>query len=82
MVTKNQNNPPYEDEHIEKHSVTLSGHRTSISLEHLFWHKLKEIAVTKNTTLQSLIESIDKDRHTNLSSALRVFIFRYFIKKD
>jgi predicted DNA-binding ribbon-helix-helix protein len=60
---------------MKKRSVTLQGHRTSIALEAEFWDALEQIAATRKTSLQKLIEDIDA-RHGggNLSSALRVFV--------
>lgn len=66
-----------EDEgKIKKRSITIAGHRTSITLEDIFWDTLKEIATTKGTSRQTLIEKIDKERTTSLSSALRVYVLR------
>lgn len=61
---------------IRKHSVSLHGHRTSLSLEEAFWHELKAIAATRDLSLASLIAEIDEDRpaSTNLSSALRLHV--------
>lgn len=57
-----------------KRSVTLSGHRTSISLEPEFWAALKRIAADRGRTLGALVAEIDTARTGNLSSALRVFV--------
>ncbi len=61
---------------MEKHSVTISGHATSITLEPEFWTELKRIAKHNKQSLASLIEAIDAGRKPaqNLSSALRVYI--------
>ena len=60
---------------MKKRSVTLKGHRTSITLEDDFWTALDQIATARNTSLQKIIESIDAEHGAgNLSSALRVFI--------
>ena len=49
-------------------------------MEDAFWNALKEIAVSKNTSRQKLVEMIDKKRSLhNLSSALRVFVLRYYL---
>jgi predicted DNA-binding ribbon-helix-helix protein len=64
---------------VVKHSVAINSHRTSISLEKVFWAALKEIAHGRRETLQHLITSIDRDRQSgNLSSVLRVFILEYY----
>jgi predicted DNA-binding ribbon-helix-helix protein len=59
---------------MKKHSVTLNGHRTSISLEDIFWRHLGAFAKAQNRPLQDLIEEIDRGREGNLSSALRVYV--------
>lgn len=59
---------------LRKRSVTISGHRTSISLEDEFWSELVHIAKQSGTSLNALIATIDDDRETNLSSAIRLFV--------
>ena len=61
---------------MQKHSVKLSGHPTSISIEKEFWDILKKIAKNKNQTMNSLISDLDKERQGNLSSAIRLFVLR------
>lgn len=61
-----------------KHSFTLAGHRTSISLEAAFWDALKEAAATEGVTLAQLVGQIDEERGAaGLSSAVRVWILAY-----
>ena len=66
------------DKGVTKLSVTLYGHRTSISLEEPFLLALKEIARAHNIGLAALIAQIDQERinktRYSLSSALRVFV--------
>lgn len=66
-----------------KRSVTISGHRTSVSLEAEFWQALSEIAAELKRPLAKLIDEIDKrdGRGNNLSSALRVFVLAHYRKK-
>ena len=60
---------------IVKRSVTIGGHRTSVSLEDAFWKALLDIARRRDVTISQLIESIDANRtQTNLSSAARLFV--------
>lgn len=60
---------------IVKRSVSIAGHRTSISLEEPFWEILREIAERENVSLQALIGRVDSERgEQNLSSAIRVFV--------
>jgi len=59
---------------VQKRSVTIAGHRTSVSLEPAFWAGLKEIAEAEAIPLAALIGTVDSTRTANLSSALRVFV--------
>ena len=61
-----------------KHSVTLRGHRTSISLENEFWHEFRAIAQSKGIALNALVAEIDADRgmEAGLASAIRVYVLR------
>jgi predicted DNA-binding ribbon-helix-helix protein len=60
---------------IVKRSVSIAGHRTSISLEEPFWEVLREIAEREKLSIQALIGRIDAERgEQNLSSAIRVFV--------
>ncbi len=65
---------------MKKISVSLSGHQTSISLEPEFISALHEIAELRKTSIAKIIGEIDASRNinTNLSSAIRVWILRYF----
>lgn len=57
-----------------KHSVTIAGHATSLSLEEPFWRDLAQIALGRRVSLNALIAAVDAERSGNLSSALRLFI--------
>ena len=59
---------------VKKRSVSLSGHRTSYSIEEPFLEILKEMATSQNISLARLIGEIDtaRPRQSNLSSALRL----------
>ena len=60
---------------IVKRSVSIAGHRTSISLEEPFWQLLREIVDREKLSIQALIGRIDAERgEQNLSSAIRVFV--------
>ena len=60
---------------VRKRSLTISGHRTSISLEDAFWAGLQAIADRDTRSLASLVADVDRGRGTsNLSSAVRVFV--------
>ncbi|MFP5078212.1 ribbon-helix-helix domain-containing protein [Rhizobium sp. YIM 134829] len=61
---------------LKKHSTTLHGHRTSITLEDAFWIELQRLARERGLALARLIADIDdlRDETTNLSSALRLHV--------
>ena len=60
-----------------KRSLTIAGHRTSLSLEPEFWQALQDVARAEKKTLASLVGEVDRARGTrNLSSAIRVWLFR------
>jgi predicted DNA-binding ribbon-helix-helix protein len=60
---------------VVKRSLTIAGHRTSVSLEDAFWSRLKAIAKERRLSLSALIAEIDASRGgANLSSAIRVFV--------
>ena len=62
---------------LEKHSITLMGHQTSISIEPEFWVELKAIANKQIKSINEIISSIDISQHNgNLSSCIRVFILK------
>jgi predicted DNA-binding ribbon-helix-helix protein len=65
-----------------KHSTVINGHKTSVSLEKEFWSSLKEIAIVQGTTVSAIIGAIDLKRdHTNLCSALRLFVLDFYRKQ-
>ncbi|WP_061931076.1 ribbon-helix-helix domain-containing protein [Aureimonas sp. AU22] len=59
-----------------KRSLSIRGHRTSISLEDAFWSELRSLAVRRHMSLAALIAEIDAERgaDTNLSSAIRLHV--------
>jgi len=62
-----------------KRSLSIAGHRTSVSLEDAFWAGLKQIAAREQTTLAALIAEIDSRRDgNNLSSALRLHVLAHY----
>jgi predicted DNA-binding ribbon-helix-helix protein len=64
---------------IVKRSIVLAGHKTSVSLEDAFWRSLKQIAISRGTTLSNLVTSIDVERQQgNLSSCLRLFVLDFY----
>ncbi len=59
---------------MTKRSMTIYGHRTSVSLEQPFWDMLQDIAANRGQSLASLVQKIDDKRDGGLSSALRLFV--------
>jgi predicted DNA-binding ribbon-helix-helix protein len=61
-----------------KRSLTLRGHRTSVSLEEEFWQAFREIALREGKGINELAAEIDTARGTDagLASAIRVFVLR------
>ena len=47
---------------MRKRSVTIDGHRTSISLEDGFWEELAAIAEARRLSLNALVAEIDRAR--------------------
>lgn len=75
----------YEDPklaRLKKRSLTLAGHKTSISLEEPFWVLLKKLAEEEGKSLTSLILEIDSKRKGSLSSALRLHILQTLQSKN
>ena len=64
------------DTRLRKRSVTIAGHRTSVSLEGAFWDALKDLAAAAGLSVNALVAGIDADRPGNLSSSLRVFVLQ------
>lgn len=66
---------------IRKRSITIRGHRTSLSLEDEFWSSLRQIADRRDQTLAALIGEIDETRgpQDNLSSAARIFVLHWLM---
>ena len=58
-----------------KRSLTIAGHRTSLSLEPEFWEALRLAATARRVPLAVLVGEIDGARGSrNLSSAVRVWL--------
>ncbi len=62
-----------------KHSVEIAGHKTSISLEPLFWNFLKAAADDEGLPVNALVARIDAERimaanPPGLASAIRLWL--------
>ena len=67
----------------EKHSLTLSGHRTSVSLEPEFWRAFRAIAKAEGRPLNALAAEIDagRDPETGLASAIRLHVLDWYQRR-
>ena len=63
-----------------KHSLTLRGHRTSVSLEDAFWRAFRDIAAERGTPINVLATEVDagRDGDVGLASAIRVFVLERY----
>lgn len=61
-----------------KRSLTLRGHRTSVSLEEEFWQAFRDIAESRKTPLNALAAEIDAARGMDigLASAIRIYVLQ------
>ncbi len=68
------------DARPQKRSLTLNGHRTSVSLEDAFWQAFRDIAEARGQPYNTLAEEIDTARGPDigLASAIRLYVLRHF----
>jgi predicted DNA-binding ribbon-helix-helix protein len=61
-----------------KRSLTLMGHRTSVSLEAAFWDEFRQLAAAQGKSVNALAGEIDATRTppASLASAIRVWVLR------
>ncbi len=71
--------PGADDARPVKRSVVVAGHRTSISLEPIFWTLLKSLARREGRSINDVVTELDRDRAGNLSSTIRVYLVRRLI---
>lgn len=64
----------------KKRSLTLGGHRTSVTLEDEFWRAFREISSAKSLGINELAAEIDVDRGTDtgLATAIRLYVLAYY----
>lgn len=69
---------------IRKHSVSIAGHRTSITLEEAFMDAFRQMAAERGIALAALIAEIDGAQATpgNLSSAIRVAVLDWALNRN
>lgn len=67
---------------MEKRSLTIAGHRTSVALEPEFWSGLEAMATDAGKPLTAMIGEIDENRASpNLSSAVRLAVLAWYQAK-
>ena len=61
-----------------KRSLTLQGHRTSVSLEAVFWVEFQRLAEARDKSVNRLAAEIDARRTPpgSLASAIRVYVLQ------
>ena len=66
-----------------KRSLTLKGHRTSVSLEDPFWLAFRQISEEKNFAINALAAEIDEARgfEVGLASAIRIYVLQHLQAK-
>lgn len=77
MAEPHTSRPPYHPP--VKRSVEIAGHKTSISLEPVFWDMLRDVAAEEKVSINALVARIDADRIASetppgLASAIRVWL--------
>ncbi|KPA22451.1 hypothetical protein shim_07330 [Shimia sp. SK013] len=67
-----------------KRSLTLRGHRTSVSLEDDFWRAFREIAEEKELPINALAAEIDaqRDLQAGLATAIRLYVLNHYRNKS
>lgn len=62
----------------KKRSLTLHGHRTSVSLEDAFWAEFRRLAAEQDRALNELAAEIDEMRGADcgLASAIRLYVLQ------
>lgn len=67
---------------MNKHTVKVNGHDTSVFIEKEFWIELKYISKLNNKSISEIVSDIDKNKVTqNLSSAIRLYVLNHLKNK-
>jgi predicted DNA-binding ribbon-helix-helix protein len=77
MSKQDTSAPPYHPP--VKRSIAIAGHKTSISLEPVFWDMLRDAAKEEGIAISALVARIDAERiqadtPPGLASAIRVWL--------
>ena len=68
----------------KKRSLTLKGHRTSVSLEDKFWEEFSKIAERQNISINELASQLDVTRELNsisLASLIRDLVLNDLLQR-
>ena len=68
----------------KKRSLTLKGHRTSVSIEDKFWEEFCKIAYSKKVSVNELASELDATRELNsvsLASLIRNLVLADLLKR-
>ncbi|MEO1638250.1 MAG: ribbon-helix-helix domain-containing protein [Pseudomonadota bacterium] len=66
-----------------KRSLTLRGHRTSVSLEDVFWRVFRDYAAADGRAINDLAAEIDEGRgDIGLASAIRVYVLERALRAN
>ena len=68
----------------KKRSLTLKGHRTSVSLEDKFWEEFRKIAERQNISINELASQLDVNRELNsisLASLIRDLVLNDLLQR-
>ena len=70
-----------------KHSVSIGGRVTNVSMEEEFWNALRDIAADRDTTLSALVKDavaavdLNSDGH-RISCILRTYVLQQYLPKQ
>ena len=68
----------------KKRSLTLKGHRTSVSIEDKFWEEFSKIAERQNISVNELASQLDATRELNsisLASLIRDLVLNDLLQR-
>ena len=68
----------------KKRSLTIKGHRTSVSIEDKFWEEFCKIAYRKKISVNELVSELDATRELNsvsLASLIRNVVLADLLKR-
>jgi predicted DNA-binding ribbon-helix-helix protein len=67
---------------VVSRSVSIKGRSTIVTLERAFWTGLKDIARTRHTSIDRLVERIaSKSSQSSLASSIQYFVSEYYCSR-